>query len=66
MDEFMKKLLEKVMEEEKVQVDDESKKEAAEIANLNRILYNAHIEVGFTAEESLALVVASLTVAQNN
>lgn len=38
-----------------------AKKEAAEIAQLNRILYEAHIEAGFTSEEALALVVA-----QNN
>lgn len=38
-----------------------AKKEAAEIARLNKILYEAHIEAGFTSEEALALVVA-----QNN
>lgn len=76
MDEFMKMLLEKVVKEGKVhvvQIGDEPKKdaksdffaevkkEAAELAQLNRILYEAHIEAGFTSEEALALVVA-----QNN
>lgn len=76
MDEFMKMLLEKAVKEGKVhvvQIGDEpkkdeksdffaeAKKEAAEIAHLNRILYEAHIEAGFTSEEALALVVA-----QNN
>ena len=75
MDEFMK-MFEKVVKEGKVrvvQIGDEpkkdakssfmaeAKKEAAEIAQLNRILYEAHIEAGFTSEEALALVVA-----QNN
>ena len=76
MDEFMKILLEKAVKDGKVhvvQIGDEpkkdaksdflaeAKKEAAEIAQLNRILYEAHIEAGFTSEEALALVVA-----QNN
>ena len=73
MDGFMKMLLEKAAKEGKVhvvQIGDEpnkdakpdfiaeAKKEAAEIAQLNRILYEAHIEAGFTSEEALALVVA--------
>lgn len=76
MNEFMKMLLEKAVKEGKVhvvQIGDEpkkdvesdfiaeAKKEAAEIAQLNKILYEAHIEAGFTSEEALALVVA-----QNN
>ena len=56
-----------------VQVNDESKtddepdsmakakKEAAEIAELNKILYEAHIYAGFTSEEALALTVAAIT-----
>ena len=76
MDGFIKMLLEKAVKEGKVhvvQVDNEpkkdakpdfiaeAKKEADEIAQLNRILYEAHIKAGFTSEEALALVVA-----QNN
>lgn len=76
MDEFMKMLLGKAVKEGKVHVVqigdepeknakpdffEEAKKEATEIAQLNRILYEAHIEAGFTSEEALALVVA-----QNN
>ena len=34
------------------------KEEAKEIAELNKILYEAHIEVGFTSEEALALTMA--------
>lgn len=34
--------------------------EAAEIAHLNRILYEAHIKEGFTSEEALALTVATI------
>ena len=38
----------------------EVKKEAAEIAHLNRILYEAHLKAGFTNEEALALTVATI------
>lgn len=34
------------------------KEEAKEIAELNKILYEAHIEVGFTSEEALELTMA--------
>ena len=69
----MKMLFDKAVREGRVQViktDDESKnceppdslasakKEAAEIAKLNRILYESHIEAVFTSEEALALVTA--------
>lgn len=69
----MKVLLEKAVKEGKVhvvQMDElmkeadeiaEAKKEAAEIAQLNRILYEAHIEAGFTSEEAISLVTATLT-----
>ena len=36
------------------------KKEAQELAHANKILYDAHIKEGFTSEEALALVVATL------
>lgn len=76
MDEFLKMLLEKAVKEGKVhvvQVGDEpkkntetdslveAKKEAAELAKLNRILYEAHVCEGFTSEEALALTVATIT-----
>lgn len=75
MDEFMKMLAMAVKDGKVhvVHIGDEPKKdvkhdifakaekEAAEIAKMNRILYEAHIEAGFTSEEALALVVA-----QNN
>lgn len=35
-------------------------KEAQELAHANKILYDAHIKEGFTSEEALALVVATL------
>ena len=39
----------------------EVKKEAAEVAQLNKILYEAHVCAGFTSEEALALTVATIT-----
>ena len=39
----------------------EAKKEAAEVAQLNKILYEAHVCAGFTSEEALALTVATIT-----
>jgi hypothetical protein len=39
----------------------EAKKEAEHIAELNKILYEAHICAGFTGEEALALTVATIT-----
>ena len=36
----------------------EAKEEAAHIAEMNRILYEAHICAGFTGSEALALTVA--------
>lgn len=76
MDEFMKTLLEKAAKEGTVHVihvNDEpkvdetsdffagAKKEADEIAQLNKILYEAHVCAGFTGEEALALTVATIT-----
>ena len=75
MDEFLKMLFEAAKEgkvqviqigtepktKEPVDIYAEAKKEAAEIAELNRILYEAHINAGFTGAEALALVAA-----QNN
>ena len=34
--------------------------EAAKIAKLNRILYEAHIKYGFTSEQALAMTIATL------
>ena len=39
---------------------EDAKKEAAEIAELNRILYEAHINAGFTTEEALAMTIAAM------
>lgn len=39
----------------------EAKKEAAHIAEMNRILYEAHIEAGFTKNEALALTRTTIT-----
>ena len=38
-----------------------AKKEAAEIAKLNRILYEAHLEAGFDEIDALDLTVAVIT-----
>lgn len=38
----------------------EAKKEAAELAKVNRILYEAHVHAGFTSEEAIALTVATV------
>lgn len=38
----------------------DAKEEAQEIAELNKILYEAHIKAGFTSEEALALVTAMI------
>ena len=43
-----------------VNKDDSIEKEAQELAHANRVLYEAHIKEGFTSEEALALVVATL------
>ena len=60
MDELLKKILEQVIEC-KPDFKVEAHQEAAEIAELNKILFDAHVAAGFTAEQALALVVA-----QNN
>lgn len=39
----------------------EIKNDFAEIAKMNRILYEMHINAGFTKEEALALTVATIT-----
>ena len=73
MDKLLKDLLEKAAKEGKVHViqmneepDDtdiyaEAKQEAEHIAELNKILYEAHICAGFTGAEALALTVATIT-----
>lgn len=38
----------------------EKEKEAAEIAKKNQILYNAHIDAGFTSEETIEIMKAML------
>lgn len=67
MDELLKMLIEAAEKEGKVHVikktvnkDDSIEKEAQELAHVNKILYDAHIKEGFTSEEALALVVATL------
>lgn len=67
MDELLKMLLEAAEKEGKVHVvkktvnkEDSIEKEAQELAHTNKILYDAHIKEGFTSEEALALVVATL------
>lgn len=40
----------------------DAKEEAAEIAELNRILYEAHINAGFTTEEALAMTIAAMNI----
>lgn len=39
----------------------EVKEEISEIAQMNRIIYEAHINAGFTSEEALALTIATIT-----
>ena len=62
MDELLKMLIEAAEKEGKVHVikDNSIEKEAQELAHANKILYDAHIKEGFTSEEALALVVATL------
>lgn len=67
MDELLKMLIEAAEKEGKVHVikktvnkEDSIEKEAQELAHTNKILYDAHIKEGFTSEEALALVVATL------
>lgn len=67
MDELLKMLIEAAEKEGKVHVikktvnkDNSIEKEAQELAHVNKILYDAHIKEGFTSEEALALVVATL------
>lgn len=67
MDELLKMLIEAEEKEGKVHVikktvnkDNSIEKEAQELAHANKILYDAHIKEGFTSEEALALVVATL------
>ena len=67
MDELLKMFLEAAEKEGKVHVvkktvnkEDSIIKDAQELAHANKILYDAHIKEGFTSEEALALVVATL------
>ena len=71
MDELLKMLIEAAEKEGKVHVikktvnkavnkDDSIEKEAQELAHANKILYDGHIKEGFTSEEALGLVVATL------
>lgn len=67
MDELLKMLIEAAEKEGKVHVikktvnkDNSIEKEVQELAHANKILYDAHIKEGFTSEEALALVVATL------
>ncbi len=67
MDELLKMLIEAAEKEGKVHVikktvnkDNSIEKDAQELAHTNKILYDAHIKEGFTSEEALALVVATL------
>ena len=67
MDELLKMLLEAAEKEGKVHVvkktvnkEDSIIKDAQELAHANKVLYDAHIKEGFTSEEALALVVATL------
>ena len=67
MDELLKMLLEAAEKEGKVHVvkktvnkEDSIEKEAQKLAHTNKILYDANIKEGFTSEEALALVVATL------
>lgn len=41
---------------------EKAKEEAKEIAKLNKILFDAHICAGFTSEEALEIVVATIGV----
>ncbi len=71
MDEFLKMLLEAAKRGnvkvhavncgEPVHADEPTTKELKQIATLNRKLYEAHIQEGFTSEEALALTVAVIT-----
>ena len=67
MDELLKMLLEAAEKEGKVHVvkktvnkEDSIIKDAQELAHANKVLYDAHIKEGFTSEEALALLVATL------
>ena len=67
MEELLKMLLEAAEKEGKVHVvkktvnkEDSIIKDAQELAHANKVLYDAHIKEGFTSEEALALVVATL------
>ena len=74
MDELMKMLIETAMKEKvrhqtepkktaepkKTDLIAEAKQEAMKMAQLNRILYEAHINAGFTKEEALALTIAQI------
>ena len=64
MDEFLKMLIE-VVEKNKSNTINMNKNNfmsrgPPEIAHANKILYDAHIHEGFTSEEALALVIATL------
>lgn len=71
MDELLKMLIEAAEKEGKEHVikktvnkdnsiEKEAQELAQELAHANKILYDAHIKEGFTSEEALALVVATL------
>ena len=64
MDEFLKMLIE-VVEKNKSNTINMNKNNfmsrgPQEIAHANKILHDAHIHEGFTSEEALALVIATL------
>ena len=79
MDEFLKMLMEAAKEgkvqvvhvgteepktEEPVDIYAEAKKEAAEIAKLNKILFDAHVAAGFDEMDALELTCA--VIGSNN
>ena len=60
MDEFLKMLIEVVEKNKSNTINNFMSRGPQEIAHANKILYDAHIHEGFTSEEALALVIATL------